>query len=412
MDKYEIITSNRQQLTAAEPQAITTGTREICTALFMEFAAWINRSEKTTRTYIKNLKQFLAWLRYVGITAPARADILSYKEWLAVEHEAISLAPECAAGWQYRTDAGGRPLLVTYTANTQRHYLRSVCQFFTWAADFGYYPNIARNIHGPKLDRNAAHQREALPLTAVEKIERSIAAHAEQRQAAAADAAKDKAGKMQRSTEQGKRLYAMYMLAVNAGLRTIEISRAKIKDLETKDGQAWLYVWGKGHAAADKKQPLAPEVMDAIKDYLAARTDKPTGNSPLFVSTGNRSGGKAIATTTISTMLKKAMQEAGFDSERLTAHSLRHTAATNVLGVTNNNIYETQNYVRHSDPRTTEIYIHETAETEKATAGIAQQLYNRYHGIKTTARESLESIIAAMNPAQLAKLESIAAAIA
>ena len=403
MDKYEITASSRQEITA---------TREIGTGLFMEFAEWINRSEKTTRTYIKNLKQFLAWLRYAGITAPARKDILSYKEWLAAEHEAISLAPETADGWAYQTDASGRPLKITYKANTQRHYLRSVCQFFTWAADFGYYPNIARNIHGPKMDATSSHQREALPLSAVEKIERSITEHAAEKQEAAAGSAKDKAGKMQRSTEQGKRLYAMYLLAVNAGLRTIEISRARVKDLETKDGQAWLYIWGKGHAAPDRKQPLAPEVMAAIKDYLAARTDRPTGSSPLFVSTGNRSGGKAIATTTISTMLKKAMREAGFDSERLTAHSLRHTAATNVLGVTNNNIYETQNYVRHSDPRTTEIYIHETAETEKATAAIAQQLYNRYHGIKTTARESLESIIARMSAAQIEKLEGIAAAIA
>ena len=58
---------------------------------------------------------------------------------------------------------------------------------------------------------------------------------------------------MKRSTEQGKRLYAMYLLAVNAGLRTIEISRANIKDLETKGGKTWLYIWGKGHSEADQK---------------------------------------------------------------------------------------------------------------------------------------------------------------
>ena len=99
----------------------------------------------------------------------------------------------------------------------------------------------------------------------------------------------------------------MYLLAVNAGLRTIEISRANIKDLEIKGGNAYLYVWGKGHTEADTKKPIAYEVYTAIQEYLNNRSDYITANSPLFVSTGNRSGGKRIASTTISTMLKRAM---------------------------------------------------------------------------------------------------------
>lgn len=66
---------------------------------------------------------------------------------------------------------------------------------------------------------------------------------AQERTQAAQEARKDTAGRMQRSGEQGKRLYAIYLLAVNAGLRTIEISRANVKDLETKGGQSWLYIW-------------------------------------------------------------------------------------------------------------------------------------------------------------------------
>ena len=138
-------------------------------------------------------------------------------------------------------------------------------------------------------------------------IENSIAERATERTEAAAGAIKDKTGRVQRSTEQGKRLYAMYLLAVNAGLRTIEISRANIKDLETKGGRTWLYIWGKGHSEADQKKPIAPEVKAAIDDYIQSRTDNPNGNSPLFVSTGNRSKGKRIASTTISTMLKLSL---------------------------------------------------------------------------------------------------------
>lgn len=388
---------NRQEIAPAQ---------ELTTGLFMDFVAWIDRSEKTTRTYIVNLRQFMAWLQYTDTRRPQRADIISYRDWLTVEHEAIQLDP--VAGWRYRTDRNGNPVKVNCKPNTIAQYLRSVCQFFRWTAANNLYPDIAANIHAPKISHNT-HKKEALTPAEVLQIENSIAQKAQEATTAAAEAAKDKAGRMQRTTEQGKRLYAMYLLAVNAGLRTVEISRANVKDLVTKGGNTWLYIWGKGRTEPDQKKPLAPEVTAAIKDYLQSRTDRPTSNSPLFVSTGNRSGGKRIAPTTISTMLKQAMQQAGFDSERITAHSLRHTAGTAVQELTGD-IYTTQKYMRHSNPATTEIYLHN--DTEKQETTIAQQLYNLYHGTATDTGERLQMIINRLNPAQLEQLTTIAAAMA
>ena len=376
--------------------------------LFNDFKAWIDRSEKTARSYTTNFRQFIAWLKYAAIRNPQRQDIISYRQWLTAEHEAIKLDPDSVNGWKYRTDSAGNRLRITCKPNTIAQYLRSVCQFFRWTAANNLYPDIAANIHAPKL-RHDRHSKEALTAPEVLAIEKSIAQRAQERTQAAQNAQKDTAGRIQRSTEQGKRIYAMYLLAVNAGLRTVEISRANIKDLETKGGQTWLYIWGKGHTEPDQRKPLAPEVAAAVKEYLKSRTDKPTGNSPLFVSTGNRSGGKRIAPTTISTMLKRAMQEAGFDSERITAHSLRHTAGTNVQEVTGD-IYKTQKYMRHSNPATTEIYLH--TETEQAEAGIAQQLYNLYHGTGADNRAKLEQLINRMTPQQLEQLTGIAAAMA
>ena len=385
-----------------------TPAQEFNPGLFDDFIAWIDRSEKTARSYITNFRQFIAWLKYAAIRNPQRQDIISYRQWLTAEHEAITLDPQSVTGWRYRTDSHGTPIKINCKPNTIAQYIRSVCQFFKWTAANGLYPDIAANIRAPKL-RHDRHSKEALTAPEVLAIEKSIAQRAQERTQAAQNAQKDTAGRLQRSTEQGKRIYAMYLLAVNAGLRTIEISRANIKDLETKGGQTWLYIWGKGHTEPDQRKPLAPEVAAAVKEYLKSRTDKPTGNSPLFVSTGNRSGGKRIATTTISTMLKRAMQEAGFDSERITAHSLRHTAGTNVQEITGN-LYATQLYMRHSNPATTEIYLH--TETEQAEAGIAQQLYNLYHGTGTDNRAKLEQLINRMTPQQLEQLTGIAAAMA
>lgn len=352
-----------------------TPAQEFTPGLVADFIAWIDRGDRTARCYLTNLRQFFAWRLYAGIGNPDRQDILNYRQWLVTEHDAISLDRDSAAGWKYRTDASGSPIKIICRPNTAALYLRSVCQFFRWTAANGRYPDIAANVRVPRIDRST-HRKEALTAAEVLTIETSITARAAAKEQAAAAAGKDAAGRARRSAEQGRRLHAIYLLAVNAGLRTVEISRAKVKDLETKGGQSWLYIWGKGHTEPDQKKAIAPEVAAAIKDYLRSRTDRPAGASPLFVSTGNRSGGRRIAPTTISTMLKRAMQEAGFDSERLTAHSLRHTAGTNVQELTGD-IYATQKYMRHCNPATTEIYLH--TDTERQDADIARRLYRRYH---------------------------------
>lgn len=379
-------------------------------ALFDDFIAFIDRGEKTTRTYITNLRQFAAWLRFMAISRPARKDIITYRDYLGAEHDAIQLDPASVNGWTYRTDGSGCRLKVTCKPNTIAQYLRSVCQFFRWTAANGLYPDIAANIHAPKI-RHDVHKKDALTAADVLTIEKSIEATAESRTAAAGAAAKDTAGRVTRATEQGKRLFAMYTLAVNAGLRTIELSRANVKDLEVKGGCAYLYIWGKGHSEADTKKPLAPEVYAAIREYLDSRSDRATANSPLFVSTGNRSGGKRIAATTISTMLKRAMQNAGFDSDRITAHTLRHTAGTNTQELTGN-LYLTQQYMRHANPATTEIYLHN--DTTRQEAETARQLYNYYHGMTGQGdnRQRLDNILQGMTPAQLEQLTGIAAAMA
>lgn len=357
----ELQTINATEITAADQLQIS---------LVGDFINYIDRGEKTTRTYLTNLRQFFNWLQETGITNPTRADVLHYRDQLAQTHK----------------------------PNTVKQYLQSVRQFFNWTAANGYYPNIAANIHAPKI-RQDAHKKDALTAADVLTIENSIAA-----QTAAADS--------ERATEQGKRLFAMYLLAVTAGLRTIEISRANIKDLEKRNGTACIYIYGKGRAEADQKKPIAPQVYDALQEYINSRTDNPTENSPLFVATGNRSGGKRIAPTTISTMLKKAMQQAGYNSDRLTAHSLRHTAGNNVMELTGDNLFITQTYMRHASPTTTEIYLHR--DTEQQQAEIAQKLYNKYHGKTDTddSREQLETIINRMSAQQLAQLANIAQSIA
>ena len=202
------------------------------------------------------------------------------------------------------------------------------------------------------------------------------------------------------SDEQGKRLYAMYLLCITCGLRTVEINRANIEDIKTVGGVSYLYIQGKGKDDKDAPVELIPEVQEAIKAYLSSRSDKPTPKSPLFASTSNRSKGGRIATTTISTMLKETLVKAGYDSDRLTAHSLRHTSGTGAYKATGN-LLLAQKHQRHADPSTTEIYIHAEERAERHTE---QQVYNYFFrgDNENDQQQQAINLIASLNPEKLA----------
>ena len=80
------------------------------------------------------------------------------------------------------------------------------------------------------------------------------------------------------------------------------------------------------------------------------------------------------------------------------------------MQLTGDNIYLTQMYMRHSNPKTTEIYLDNETAAQDAT--IAQRLYDHYHGnqANATAADKLQEAAASMNPAQLEQLAAIAAA--
>lgn len=336
---------------------------DLSPSLALQFVAYIDRSEKTTKTYINNLKQFFLYLQENETRQPNRETIINYRDFLAKN----------------------------YKANTTKQYLQSVKAFFAWAAAAGYYPNIAANVHTPKIKQNK-HLKEALTAEDVEIIEADIIRRNLSQIESAKHSLKDTDGREERATEAGKRLLALYTLSVNCGLRCIELSRANIKDFETVGGVSYLYIWGKGHSQPDQRKALAPQVAEILADYINTRKPRPTANAPLFVATGNRSGGQRLAPGTIGQMLKHALVNAGYNSERITAHSLRHTAGTSVQTLTNN-LYLTQQYMRHENPATTEIYLHCNNEREEqATACKLYEFYHKNSGPKqptTTTAEML-----------------------
>ena len=148
----------------------------------------------------------------------------------------------------------------------------------------------------------------------------------------------------------------MISLIATCGLRTIEVIRANVEDIRTLGDATVLFVQGKGRG--DKKEfvKLSEPVVKALQEYLTERGHvKP--NEPLFVSESRRNAGKRLTTRTVSGICKQAMKKAGYDSPRLTAHSLRHSAATLALmaGV---ELTEVSAFMRHSSIGVTMVYAH------------------------------------------------------
>ena len=331
-------------------------------SLFDRYFKYAGVKETTLKGYITCIHAFRAWMLNNGIIQPTRDDIEDYKIFLGESD---------------------------LKAGTKAQYLRAVKHFFKWLSLEGLYPNIADGCKGNWKIDTTHHKKECLTREAVPVVADSI----------------------DRTTEAGKRLYAMFLLGVVDGLRTIELSRANVEDIRTMNKRTYLYVQGKGHDEKDSPVLLPAEVKKAIDEYIAARTDKPTGKSPLFVGTANNSkpgsvklvtdkrtgiqrevvNDGRIAPTTISTMIKTMLKNAGYDSTTLTAHSLRHTSGTGVYKATHN-LYLTQQHQRHCDPSTTEIYVHAEEREERNTEELVFNYYFNQDAANDPQQEAIRII--------------------
>lgn len=151
---------------------------------------------------------------------------------------------------------------------------------------------------------------------------------------------------------KGKRDYTMIMLALTTGLRTNEIATILLEDIT----DCSVKIKGKGHTTKDQVITLPISVKELIDDYVSFRLDEEdvTNQSPLFVS---HAGRKPVLLTgnEIGKIIKERLVKAGLIDKNITAHSLRHTTAVNLIneGV---DLPYIQRFMRHANISTTQIY--------------------------------------------------------
>jgi integrase len=142
---------------------------------------------------------------------------------------------------------------------------------------------------------------------------------------------------------------AFIRLVLFDGLRVGSAIGARIEGLGHDTGHRILSVVVKG--GETDNVPIPPAVGDLIDAMLAERGNPTTG--PLFVTPR----GKAMYESYAFRLVRRLARQASIPSaDKLSPHSLRHTAITELLEETNGNLRKAQDFAGHADPRTTRRY--------------------------------------------------------
>lgn len=273
-------------------------------SMLNDFVTYVDAGKRTLDTYIKGIRAFIAYLHKQKIKAPVREDVINFRESLRQTHKPATI----------------------------KTYLAGLRRFFSWTELKGIWGNICKGVKGVKLDKG--FKKDCLTSSQARELLAGI----------------------DTSSLQGKRDYALLALMVTTGLRDIEVSRAKVEDIKVIGDYTVLFIQGKGRDEKSEYVKLAAPVEKAIRAWLADR-GKHTISDALFCSLSNNSNGRELTTRSISRIVKDSMRKVRLESDRLTAHSLRHTAATlNLLA--GGTLEETQQLLRHSSIVTTQIYAH------------------------------------------------------
>ena len=158
-------------------------------------------------------------------------------------------------------------------------------------------------------------------------------------------------------TLKGKRDRAILSVLLFHALRREELCKLKVKDITERRGVKYFRVHGKGGKL--RFIPCHSGTLERIDDYLAFSGRGSTEGGALFRPVKNNTAGTledAITPDGVYRMIRAYAEEAKITGiERLGAHAMRATAATNALDH-GADIAKVQEMLGHANIQTTRIY--------------------------------------------------------
>lgn len=144
-------------------------------------------------------------------------------------------------------------------------------------------------------------------------------------------------------------------------LRWGDIERTMFVESNGTRREGWQYhFYGKGRSTEEDVAELPGSAKAAIDEYLVAsgRMATMTAESYVFADTRNLAWrkGKPMGIDVVTKAIKKYARLAGLDAERISIHSLRHSAAR-IRHENGSGIREIQHLLRHQSIATTDLYL-------------------------------------------------------
>jgi len=150
-----------------------------------------------------------------------------------------------------------------------------------------------------------------------------------------------------RRTPTGVRDFAILMLLARLGLRSIEIARLQLADVDWRAGD--LVVRGKAHR--QDRMPLPDDVGQALAGYLTGSTRRPSLDRHLFLTCRAPRG--PIRAELVGDVVERACHRAGLAV--VGPHRLRHALAARLLHE-GASLAAISQVLRHQDLATTALY--------------------------------------------------------
>jgi integrase/recombinase XerD len=154
--------------------------------------------------------------------------------------------------------------------------------------------------------------------------------------------------------------YVILAVMASCGLREAEVVGISIGDLREVGDQVQLRVEGKGGRI--RNVPIAPDLWQILQRFIMTSgrslNSRADARRPIFESREGKA--KPLTTRSIRNIVKKYVRKAGI-TKAISPHSIRHTVGTN-MAVNEAPLLVIQQFLGHSDPKTTMRYIRRAEE--------------------------------------------------
>lgn len=258
-----------------------------------------NRSARTVDSYMRDLKQYIAWLREQKITA--------------IEEIKDPLIRKYIAACSFRLAAS------------------SVQRSCSAIRSFHRFLSLKYDLKNPTVNLEAPHKVKKLPVYCTEEEIETIMNFFD-------------------DSDQDVLYHSIFELIYGCGLRISECVNMELSRVNLEEG--FLRIMGKG--SKERMLPIPRQTLTLLKHYIldVRRHYAKKNEKLLFIN----EKGKRIRCESVENMLKYVCSQTGIQKP-ITPHKLRHSYATHLLehGA---DLRVIQELLGHSDISTTEIYTH------------------------------------------------------